>query len=257
MITEKLVWRVENTKRTSLAFFSIVTGFSILAQPGIAAMSIAGTTGLVDIPTARIIPDGRVAFGIGYTDKNHSLRGPKYAQVAYYVTVGYLPFLEGSLRITNFPGNMQPGAYGSEKDRMASVKILVRKEGCYMPSVLLGIHDVLGVYNSENPEANVNFNAAYIVVSKSIRLAFAGSLDIHMGYASDVVVKKASHYSMLGVFAGLEKELCEYLSVMGEYDTQKCNVGLRITPVGEYVNIDLAILGLKHISGGMSISFGL
>jgi len=229
----------------------------IPAQPGVAATSIVGVTGLVDIPTARVISDGKVAFGVGYTDREYSLRSPKYAQVAYYVTVGYLPFLEGSLRITNFPGNMQSDTYGSEKDRMASIKMLLVNEGRYLPSILLGVHDILGVYNSENPEGNVNFNTAYVVMSKSLRFALIGSLDVHMGYASDVMMKKASHHSMLGLFAGLEKRLCKYLMVMGEYDTQKYNVGLRITPLGEHANVDLVILGLKHISGGMSISFGL
>ena len=75
-----------------LIFLSSVVVFIILSQPGIAAMSIVGTTGLVGIPTARVMPDGKVAFGIGYTDSEYSLYGPKYAQVAYYVTVGYLSF---------------------------------------------------------------------------------------------------------------------------------------------------------------------
>lgn len=67
-------------------------------------MSLIGTTGLVDIPTTHVIPDGKVAFGTGYTDRKYSVHSPEYTQVAYYITVGYLPFLEVSLRVTNFPG---------------------------------------------------------------------------------------------------------------------------------------------------------
>lgn len=238
-----------NPGQTFLALFSLVTGLIILTKPGIAAMSITGTTGLVDIPTAHIIPDGKIAFGIGYTNKKYSLYSPKYAQVTYYVTIGYLPFLEMGLRITHFPGKMEPGVYGSTKDRMASVKLRVIKEGRYLPSMLLGARDIIG--------GSTRFNAAYIVMSKCVHLLLLGSLDIHLGYASDILMKEADHHSMLGPFAGLEKKLCRYLTVMGEYDTRKCSLGLRIMPWGDRTNIDLVALGLKRISGGMSISFGL
>jgi len=240
-----------------LLILTPVIGLIIIAQPGIAAISITGTTGLVDVPTARIIPDGKIAFGIGYTDREYSLRGPEYAQVAYYVTAGYLPFLEASLRITNFPGKMDAGAYGSLKDRMASVKLRIVNEGRYLPSVLLGIHDMLGVHSTRDPAESVNFNTAYIVMSKSIHLPLIRVLDVHLGYASDLMMKGARHHSMLGIFVGLERKLGRYLTVMGEYDTRKYNVGLRITPWGDRINIDLVVLGLKRISGGMSVSFNL
>lgn len=236
-----------------LIFLSSVIIFIIFSQPGIAAMSITGTTGLVGIPTARVMQDGKIAFGIGYTDNEYSLYGPKYAQIAYYVTVGYLPFLELSLRVTSFPKKMEVGAYGSVKDRMGSVKLRIMNESIYLPSVLLGIHDVMGTVSAKN----VHFNAAYIVMSKSIHHQFIGLLDIHLGYASDVMMKEARDHSIAGTFAGMEMKLFRHLVAMAEYDTQKYNVGLRLKLWGGDANIDLVMLGLKHISGGMSVSLNL
>lgn len=191
-------------------------------QPGIAAMSIAGTTGLVNVPTARVIPDGKAAFGMGYTDKKHSLYTSEYTQVAYYVTAGYLPFLEASLRITVFPGMPFSGDYGSDKDRMVSVKLRAIDESRYLPSILVGGSDIYG--------GTVRFNSLYIVMSKSIHLPILGISDVNLGYASDLM--EAQHHSMVGVFGGLEMRLTRYLAIMGEYDTKRYNVGLRITPWG-------------------------
>ena len=242
------------TKQIVLTSLSLAIGLIILAQPGVAAMSIAGVTGLVGIPTARIMPDGKVAFGVGYTDREYGWYAPKYDQVAYYVTVGYLPFLEASVRVTTFPGSSPAGTHGWDKDRMVSVGLRVMDERRYMPSILIGGRDIFG--------ETVRFNALYVVMSRAVRLPIVGVLDVHLGCASDLMKELLLNsdllsHSMTGAFAGLEMRLCRYLAVMGEYDTRKCNVGLRIMPWGERANIDLAALGLKHISGGMSISFNL
>jgi hypothetical protein len=142
-------------------------------------MSMVGTTGLICIPTAHIIPDGKLALGVTYTDAQYSLFGPKYAQVAYYATMGYLPFLEVSLRATEFPDFVQSKTYRSAIDRMASVKLQVMKENHYFPSVVLGVHDISG--------GALKFNAQYIVVSKSIDFPLLGSIGIHIGHAPNPI----------------------------------------------------------------------
>lgn len=210
-------------------------------------MSLSGTTGLVETPTARIISDGRVAFGLGYTDKYYALFSPGDAQLVYYVTVGYLPFLEVGLRITTFPEDIRSGILGWYKDRMANVKWLILDEGPYMPSILLGGQDIYG--------DNMRYNALYAVMSKSVRLPRLGTTDVHLGYASDLM--KAQRHTMIGVFGGVEIEFHKYLTVMVEYDTRKYSAGLRIMLWGDRVNIDAVALGLKRLSGGMSIALDL
>jgi hypothetical protein len=251
---------VRKSKTTYSGVFLLIKCLLLIARLGLAETSLTGVTGLVNVPTARVIPDGKLAFGLGYIDNEYSLRGPDYPQFDYYVTVGFLPFLEGSLRITHFPGNSQPENYGSEKDRMASVRLLLTGESQYSPSVLLGFHDILGVYHktsSSDSLKNVNFNTTYIAISKSISLPFIGSTSVHAGYASDLLMPNALSHSMLGFFAGADKKIGGSLTFMAEYDSKKYNMGLRLTPAKDRINLDIAFLGFKRISGGMAVSLDL
>jgi hypothetical protein len=219
-------------------------------QQGMANISMVGTTGLVTIPTARIIPDGKLALGVSYTDAKYSFYGPKYNQIAYYATAGYLPFLEVSLRATEFPDLAWSDAYSSGIERMASVKLQVMKENRYFPSVVIGIHDIYGVSRK--------FNAQYIVASKSINFHLLGPIDIHIGHAPNPIKsKEIKDYSINGAFGGIEKALCKYLTAMIEYDSRKYNVGLKIAPLGDRICIYIVILGMNRISGGINISTDL
>jgi len=211
---------------------------------------MVGTTGLICIPTAQVIPNGKIAVGMAYTDAEYSRYGPDYSQIAYYATIGYLPFLEASLRVTEFP-NLGRLNYHSQKDRMVSVKLRVIDESHYIPSLVLGIHDIFG-------NRSIIYNAQYFVISKMIKFPLIGSMRIHTGYSPNPIKSnKIKSYSMKGAFAGIEKELSKYLTVILEYDTQKYNAGLKIAPLGDRVNIDIVLLGFDRISGGMNVSFDL
>ncbi|MCX6013648.1 MAG: hypothetical protein NTV30_09685, partial [Chloroflexi bacterium] len=96
----------------------------------------------------------------------------------------------------------------------------------------------------------------YIVISKSINPKIFDSLGIHLGYATKLF-KEAANYSMDRMFVGVDARLCRFLTIMGEYDTIKYNMGLRIMPLGDIANIDLVVLDMKRISGGISFSFDL
>ncbi|MBD3180692.1 hypothetical protein GF312_00265 [Candidatus Poribacteria bacterium] len=232
--------------------------FIVIIQPVIGSTSITGITGLINTPTAKIIPDGKASFGMGYTDKKYSIHGPEHAQLAYYVTIGYLPFLEGSLRITTFPSKEGQGATGSVKDRMASVKFRINKESRYIPAFLVGFHDVLGIYGHEDDHLeSVFFNTSYAVASKSLPLWILGSWDFHIGYASEILIKNAGGHSMVGFFSGVEKHIKEYITFMGEYDTKRYNFGIRFTPFRDWLVMDVVFLGAKKISGGLSVSVNL
>jgi hypothetical protein len=215
-----------------------------------ASTSMIGTTGLILIPTAHIITDGKLALGLAsYTEAKYASYNFDYVYV-YYATIGYLPFLELSLRATKFPGLEWSKTYSSGTERMASVKLQVLKENVYFPSVVLGIHDLYG--------KSVQFNAQYIVISKSMQIPLIGTMGIHIGDAlNPIKSKRIYNYSMKGIFAGIEKDLCKYVTAMLEYDTHKYNLGLRIAPLGNRIYIDVAVLGFKRISGGMNISVDL
>lgn len=244
---------VEASAVTALAILTsavsalAVIAITVIAQPATAAVSITGATGLMVVPTAHLIPDKKAAFGIGYIDRDHSLYSSEYAQIAYYVTAGYLPFLETTFRITVFPGMPFSGNYGSDKDRMVSLKLRVMEEGSYLPSIVLGGSDVYG--------ESVRFNSLYVVMSRSVRFLIDRDLYMHLGYASDLM--EAQHHSMVGIFGGLEMSISRYLTIMGEYDTRRFNAGLRVMPWDDRANMDLIFMGLRGLSGGMSLAFNL
>jgi len=221
-------------------------------QQAIASMSMFGTTGLISIPTAYILPDGKIAFGTSYTNEHYG-RYSHYSnvQLAYYVALAYLPFLELNLTATQYPNFAWSDTYTSAVDRMASIKLLLLKEKQYLPSIAIGVLDLYG--------KAMEYNAQYIVVSKSIALPLTGAVSFHFGYAPNPIKSdRIDDYSIKGGFAGLEVPFFDaILSIMLEYDSQKYNAGLRIIPINDWICIDLIMLGLKYLSGNISFSFDL
>jgi len=157
-------------------------------------MSMFGTTGLVFIPTAYILPDGELALGISYTDEHYG-QYTHYPsdQIVYYATLAYLPFLEVSLRATQYPNFAWSKNYDSAIERMASVKLQLLKEKQYSPSIVLGVHDLYG--------KSIQYNAQYIVASKSINLPLIKTVGLHIGHAPNPIKSdRIIDYSIKGFF---------------------------------------------------------
>ena len=116
-----------------------------------ASASDYGTTGLIDIPTARMRSDGTLAFTAGY-DQRH-----RQFAITYQAT----PWLEGTYRYTGFTEFFH-------WDRNYEVKLrLLEEDDFYLPSIAVGIRDLVGtgVFGSE-----------YVVASKRF-----GNLDATFG----------------------------------------------------------------------------
>jgi hypothetical protein len=125
----------------SLLFFSI-------AMPSMA--SDFGTTGLVDIPTARMSSDGIFTTTAAFQSRTNS----------YAITYQALPWLETTFRYT---GDNDFFYY----DRNYEAKLKLWSESDYMPQVAVGIRDMFGtgVWGSE-----------YVVASKEV-----GDFDLTLG----------------------------------------------------------------------------
>ena len=136
-----------------------------LPAGGEGAVSLAGTSGLINIPTADILEDGEIVFGASYMESNYT----HFDDVVYPITplglvLGYLPGLELSARLTVINGAPpQTAGLGDYKDGMASVQIRLKREGRYLPAVALGARDVYGF---------ALFNALYGVISKRFPLPY-------------------------------------------------------------------------------------
>ena len=112
-----------------------------------------GTTGLIDIPNARMLPDGELKL----TQSSQKLAN--ITSLTYQVT----PWLESTLRYTIFnPANKNrnSGKPDGLNDRSYAVKLKLKDEGKYLPEVSVGIQDFLGTGA---------LSAEYFVASKKIQ----------------------------------------------------------------------------------------
>ena len=120
-----------------------------IAVPSMA--SDFGTTGLIDIPTARMSLDGTLTTTAAIQSRTK----------AYSITYQATPWLEGTFRYTGF--NRAIYSY----DRNYEAKIRLWEEQTHLPQVAIGIRDLVGtgVWGSE-----------YVVASKEM-----GNFDVTLG----------------------------------------------------------------------------
>ncbi len=139
------------------------------------ASSIAsdyGTTGLIDIPTARMAQDGTLTTTAAVQSRSKS----------YAITYQATPWLEGTFRYTGF--NRAIYTY----DRNYEAKIRLWQERDYLPQVALGIRDLVGtgVWGSEYLVANKKFGRLDVTLGMGWgRLAGKGDIKNPFTYISD------------------------------------------------------------------------
>ncbi|MBN1894328.1 YjbH domain-containing protein [bacterium] len=229
---------------------SLFTG--LCRQAGI-AQSLMGTTGLVMIPTAELAGDGEVFFGVNGGNRQYNVLHPgKFHHYSYFATLGYLPFLEVSLRLTrdyHFSWSFGDEGLG---DRMASVRLKLMGETRYRPSIVLGVHDILSAFEKSTV---VYFNALYLVGSKHIHpLGSQFRLGLHMGYGSDQMEARRHEYT--GWFGGISIEVVSRLTLMMEHDSEKFNGGAEVQ-FFDRIRILLALIHLDSFAGSLSYSLRL
>lgn len=226
---------------------------------GEAAVSLAGTSGLINIPTASVLKDGGIVFGTGYVEGNYThVDDVSYPMTPLWIALGYLPGLELSARLTIINGAPpQDAGLGDYKDGMASVQFRLKKEGQYLPAVVIGARDVYGF---------ALFNALYGVISKGFSLPYLQACRGHLGIGVDWM--KGRHgvvdggrnipirHDFVGLFGGIEARITDHLIAMAEYDTKKVNAGVRLRFLS-HINVDLALMGMRDFGGGVSFSFSL
>ena len=154
-----------------------------------------GTTGLIDIPTARMSMDGTLTA----TAATQSMTN------AYAVTYQITPWLESTFRYTGWNDFFH-------YDRNYEAKALLFKESDYFPQVAIGIRDLVGtgVYGAE-----------YLVASKTF-----GDLDVTLGmgwgrlagkgHFKNPLTQLSDSYSQRSNDVGLGGELSTNLFFRGE-----------------------------------------
>jgi hypothetical protein len=144
-------------------------------------------TGLMEIPTARVLDDGVIRLGLAQALPYRWFGGG----------MGVFPGLEFTGRlteITNIPSNLGPG-YGANKDKAFDLKYQLLPESKWLPALALGFNDFFGTKQ---------FEAEYVVVSRQIF-----PLDFTFGYG---------HGRLDGLFGGIEVVLHPRIHFMAEYN---------------------------------------
>ncbi len=230
-----------------------------------------GGTGLMEIPTARVLKEGRFRVGVSQIDPYRYFYGAvsplKGLEVGGWIT-----------EVLDVPA--LTAGYGNYKDKAIDLKYQFISEGKYLPAVALGIMDPTGtqVYASQ-----------YLVASKQIF-----PFDFTVGYGNGRYGRKpivsqggefsAEIFSNPGewlsnalFFAGVQFAPSKYFTLMAEYSpiryqvqTQdpaqpkyfqepvpsQFNFGIRLKPV-EWAEVDLSWQRGNQFGVNVSVAFDL
>jgi len=223
-----------------------------------AGISLAGTSGLINIPTAEVITDQKITLGLGVVNRNSAyLATGTCDNFPFYIVIGYLPRLEFSAGVTFVPGQKSYDGTNTYKDGVISLQYLLLKEKKFSPALAIGARDIYSF---------ILLNTSFIVTSKTIFQRTNTRVKIHLGYGSDIidhhlgVPQKDREFpvghTIVGMFSGFEIKWRESMTYMLEYDSQKMNTGFRFR-LNPYLNFDISFLNMKDVSGSFNLSFNL
>ena len=212
--------------------------FSVNSQP------IAGTTGLLNTPTAEMQPEGTFFMGANYLPNAITPDFFSYNTGNYYFNITFLPFLEVSYKLTLI--KVSNNHYN--QDRSVMVRGRLFRESRLLPSIVLGVNDIYstGIENQY-------FNAGYWVATKSFRLSFL-KLQCNAGQQSSL--KNPDFAS--GFFGGISLTPLknEWIRLMAEYDGKSFNTGLSTT-LFNHVKLYGFAYDMKHFTGGIQYFINL
>ena len=183
---------------------------ALAAEPVVVAPSATGQSGLLNMPDARIAPEGTWRTGISFMRPYQTI----------WSSLAVFPWLEGTFRYTRImhvPG-FAPGPgidYGDYKDKSFDLKLQLLPERGIWPSVAFGTQDFQGT---------AIFRALYGAASKQV-----GNFDLTLGYGSKRID---------GVFGGLrytDPRLPNW-SLVAEYDAYdyKNDLGAALSGAADY-----------------------
>ena len=150
-----------------LSIVSLLFGYcaDTFAQSDVQANQL-GQTDLINMPDARVEPEGVLRFGAGYFDPYTTI----------WTSVSMFSRLEFTARYTVIDDveafNDRPDSdFGDYKDKAFDVKLVLLKESRFFPQVAVGAQDFTGTKV---------FDANYVVLSKRL-----GGLDLSLGTGTD------------------------------------------------------------------------
>ncbi|MDA9812116.1 YjbH domain-containing protein [Flavobacteriaceae bacterium] len=218
----------------------------LLLVGGVASgQSVTGTSGLIHIPSARMLEDGQLVIGAAYIPKPYFKRYERRLNPGLntYVTYAFFPFIEVMFRYThelNMPV-LSPSGEEYFPDRMFTIRGRLLKEKKYLPAIVLGLQDASAIFGNTCLGCS-NYSAIYFVGSKNFKTDF-GNFDLSIGYAFDYKELKAKDYK--GVFGGVSftPNFYENASFVFEHNSKGYNTGISTIVLSRF-NLMLGIWNL-------------
>jgi len=211
--------------------------------------SLSGVSGLFTIPDGNIIGDGKLAIGFNWQSKEYvKSHNNIYDELIGFIDLGFLPFLEIGLRLT-YPYRNTEHAIG---DRMPYLRLRLLEQNDYLPNLVLGVHDFLGVFGGTDA---INYNSLYLCVTRSGMIKTNKlSIDVTGGYGVDWI--KAEHHQFVGFFGGIKSTVFNSYSFIIEYDSERTNIATEIIIIKSF-KILIGLMAVKQVQGGISYSIQL
>ena len=192
----------------------------------VSGQSVTGTSGLIHIPSARMLEDGQLVIGAAFIPKPYFQRYERRLNPGLntYVTYALFPFMEVMFRYThelNVPVTMETEYF---PDRMLGFRARLLSEKKYLPAIVLGLQDASAIIGDTCLICS-NYSATYFVGSKNIKTEF-GDFDISLGYAFNFLELKSKDYK--GIFGGISFSPNFYnnASILFEHNSKGINTGI-------------------------------
>ncbi|MFV0245551.1 MAG: YjbH domain-containing protein [Qingshengfaniella sp.] len=216
----------ENRRRTGRAAAAVlaltVTSGQMSAQTVLdPALNLYGLPGLVDMPTARMLPDAELSFSAGY------FAGMTRGTLSFQIT----PWLLGSFRYSQIE-DWNSGGFDTYYDRSFDLRLRLLAETARLPEISVGLQDFIGtgVYAGEYLVASKTFADRLSVTAglgwgrlgSASRLGSVGSRpDLT---SADIREGGTTHSDRLfrgdvGLFAGLTFQATDKLMLKAEYSS--------------------------------------
>jgi len=217
--------------------------------------------GLIEMPTARMAPDGEMSAGASYFQNNQR----------YGLGYQILPWLEGSFRYSGL--QYYSPKYPVYYDRSFEVKARLWNEGEVLPAVAVGIDDIVGtgVYGGEYVVASKQFGSVDTAVGMGWgRLATANTVgnplgaissafyDRHTtttGLGGDFNLKEYFRGRKIGIFGGIDwRTPVDGLTLLAEISSDSYQ---RESSTGNFTPRSQFNFGASYqASGGVALGLG-
>ncbi len=247
-----------------LALLASALFFAAQAAPPPLPRTTFGNVGLVDMPSARMAPDGELSFSASFFEKTQR----------YALGFQMFPWLEAQFRYAGLT-HFNPD-YPVYFDRSFALKARLWNEDGAIPAVAVGINDLVGtgIYGGEYVVASKQFGSVDASVGMGWgRMGTANSIRNPLGAVSssfytrsgfegqggDFNLKQYFHGPRSGIFGGLTwRTPLEGLTAIAEYSSDAYSLESQrgsFRPKNQ-VNLGLSYAGINGVTLGVNWLYG-